>query len=909
MKKILIGVGASVIGLVVIISVVLEFLNWNQFKPQISEQVQKLTGRKLDIKGNLNFRLLPTPKLIAHEIEFANDKRAREPLMLSVKRLKVGVALLPLFSKKIKVSKIILDTPIVNIEKFSEGGNWIFKSSPDSSSSLEKNETTLKNSTEKSGDFALGVDRAEIIQGTVNYRNQENLTQLSDINMEMNMDSLEGPYTVKGAAKIKDEPYQLDLKTGALHQAAPASVDLTISQKLAQLSFKGKIDPFNKTANGEFKGQAHFQQTTEFKGNIQASEKEIKITEIFIESGPYKGTGDVFAKLEPALSIAANLSGLPGETALKLNAVPSGEGAQGKAVFHSKNFYQFLSAFGIEAAILKKQSQINYSSDFAYAPKGKREIELSNIVLNLNNSSLTGYLKAGEGKNGYSAFMDLKTSNLDALLALAGVKTKRPLGVAKVKGTMAGTPTHIQINQVYAILNGEIKIDGELSNPATNLGYNLDIKASHPNLSLLLEDASKPASAISIAALAKGTLNQIDLPQLTVSAGPLNLSGSALYGRGERSLIKANLKANKGNIMALLGGSHTISSSKTPQHLSASQSKAASQAAKGASRWSREPIDVSFLRTIDMDVRLSAPDCSTDKLMIKDLALSVQLNQGKFDFKQTARLAEGSLNTQISGKITDVIDAMVDLNLNNVSLQQLSIAAADYKDVEGKGSVQFSGKTQGKSQFELISALSGKGKIETRDTLLKGWDLKHISQSLKGMKGLSKSMNFENMMGKVKDKNTKQTKINMSSSLTAQEGVFNANDFKLAGDGVKAEGQGRLSLPAWTLEATANVILTDLDDKMSIPAYARGPLDNLSYGMRTDQLMQSIYQNYLSGAVEKALGLKKGDNPLSKILGLKSKDDQSPPPSSDTEAGKKEPLAKNDLEKVVGNVLGNLLRN
>lgn len=229
MKKILVGTGASIIGLVVIISIILEFLNWNQFKPQISDQVQKMTGRKLEIKGDLNFRLLPTPKLIAHEIEFANDKRAHEPLMLTVKRLKVGVALFPLFSKKIKVSKISFDTPIINIEKFSEGGNWVFNPIPTSQSSLEK-ETNLNNSSEKSGKFTLGVDRAEIIQGTVIYKDQANFTQLSDINLEMNMDSLEGPYNVKGQLKVNDEPYQIDLKTGIIHQKARASIDLTLSQ-------------------------------------------------------------------------------------------------------------------------------------------------------------------------------------------------------------------------------------------------------------------------------------------------------------------------------------------------------------------------------------------------------------------------------------------------------------------------------------------------------------------------------------------------------------------------------------------------------------------------------------------------------------------------------------------------------
>ena len=898
MKKILIGVSATFIGLIIVASIVLEFINWNQFKPQIREQVQKATGRNLEIGGDLKLRLLPTPKLIANEIKFENHKKSKEPYMATVKKLKVGVSLLPLLSKHLKVTKVILDTPVIHIEKFNGEGNWVFKAAQ-ASEAQPQDSTTTPVETDSPSNFEVGVDRAEVTNGTFVYKDKSNVTKITDVEIEMSMGSLKGPYTFDGSLKVDGTPYKLNLKTDQLSDDVPANVTLTVSQKLAQLTFTGMVDHVHKTANGQFKGNANFQEAMTFNGHVEASEKQVKLSQLNIQTGKHKGTGDVLVTLQPALNITANLSGLPGGTLIKVNGKPHGDGAQGRATIQSQSLYQLLGAFGTNVDLLKKQSQLNYTSNFIYSKKGG--VNLQGIVMKLNNASLSGSLKASEGAKGYSASMDLSTNNLDTLLALADVKSKRKFGSAKVKGSVSGNPAHLNINQTYSLLNGVFSVKGSVSNPATNLSYDLFVKANHPNLAQLLGDASKPRQRLVASTRVKGSPTKVDLSQLNLNVGSVRAMGSATYGMGKRTTIKADLNVPQGNLMHLVGGG-----AKAAQSSSSASSGGASSGGSpsNGSKWSKDPIDLTFLKQTDADIKIKAADLSVDKLPLKNANIGLKLNNGNLDLSATSQAAGGMMNTRLSASITNTIAANIQLYLENVSLKQVGTALADYKDLEGRGTIQFTGKTQGRSQHELISNLNGKAKLTTKEAVLKGWDMEHLGQSIGSLQGLTKSFTFDKMMGSVKD-SRKQTRLQASANFNVQNGVVNTNDFKVIGDGIKADGKGAVNLPAWNMNSKADVYLTGLDDQNAIPAYAKGPLDNLSYGMQTGKLMQFVYTKFLSGTIEKALGLKKGSNPLGQLLGLK------PSKQAPQQAGQQPQEGSNqdELGKAVGSVLKGLFGN
>ena len=98
LKKILIGVLALIILVIIAAFVVPSFMDWNSYKPEISERVEALTGRQLSIDGDIEISLLPSPKLHITDVRFANLDGAETADMARLQALDLQLALGPLLS-------------------------------------------------------------------------------------------------------------------------------------------------------------------------------------------------------------------------------------------------------------------------------------------------------------------------------------------------------------------------------------------------------------------------------------------------------------------------------------------------------------------------------------------------------------------------------------------------------------------------------------------------------------------------------------------------------------------------------------------------------------------------------------------------------------------------------------------
>ena len=72
----------------------------NEYRGAIADLVEELTGRDLEIAGDLRIRVLPTPSVEAHDVTFSNASWASEPDMVRAKRARAEFALLPLLERQ-----------------------------------------------------------------------------------------------------------------------------------------------------------------------------------------------------------------------------------------------------------------------------------------------------------------------------------------------------------------------------------------------------------------------------------------------------------------------------------------------------------------------------------------------------------------------------------------------------------------------------------------------------------------------------------------------------------------------------------------------------------------------------------------------------------------------------------------
>jgi len=120
--KVLLGLMAIVIVLAVLAVLVLpRFIDPNQFRGLIAEQVQKHTGRTLAIKGDLKPTVFPWLGVSVGQLEVGPAQGFGPEPMVSVAEAQVRVKLLPLLSGQAEVDTVVLRQPIIRVGRDKSG--------------------------------------------------------------------------------------------------------------------------------------------------------------------------------------------------------------------------------------------------------------------------------------------------------------------------------------------------------------------------------------------------------------------------------------------------------------------------------------------------------------------------------------------------------------------------------------------------------------------------------------------------------------------------------------------------------------------------------------------------------------------------------------------------------------------
>jgi len=132
------------IGLLLLLVLIISQVNLNQFKETIETQITELTGRQLNLDGNLHLELSLHPALSIENASFANAPWGKQPHMLSLEKLYVKIDLMPIFDKQLVVEQLLLDGVDLSVEINTEGQiNWQLEkfSGIEQSTVIEKTES------------------------------------------------------------------------------------------------------------------------------------------------------------------------------------------------------------------------------------------------------------------------------------------------------------------------------------------------------------------------------------------------------------------------------------------------------------------------------------------------------------------------------------------------------------------------------------------------------------------------------------------------------------------------------------------------------------------------------------------------------------------------------------------------
>lgn len=342
MRKVLIGLFVVVVMLVGAALVVPGMIDWNAWKGDIADRVEAATGRRLAIDGNLEFSILPTPRLAVNGARLANIPGAGAADMVSLKSLGVRIKFAPLLRGRIEVESVTLVDPVIRLEKLADGRvNWEFAApekptpAPGLRRTPRRKTPTPTPSAAADAEF-IRLDSLRIINGTLIYRDagSDTVERIERFDAEISAGSLAGPFRIKGSLRVRQVPLALEAAIGRIAEGAPTPISLRmdlaaadaridVSGTIADIATAPRMSGRLKITGSDFArfaasiggggalaGPASppwLAQKFTLDARVRASAREASATELRVELGDVRATGTVTASFGERIRASTRL--------------------------------------------------------------------------------------------------------------------------------------------------------------------------------------------------------------------------------------------------------------------------------------------------------------------------------------------------------------------------------------------------------------------------------------------------------------------------------------------------------------------------------------------------------------------------------------------------------------------------
>ena len=240
--KFLYGILALLAVVVAALFLVPAFLDWERFKPEITERLEAVTGRAVAIDGAVAVSILPVPKITVADLRIANVPGAAAAEMARIKSVDLALALGPLLGGEIALTSLAFIEPVIELER-SAGGrpNWLF-----GESSGEVRDGADTGETEPATLEPARIDSTTIRNGTIVFRHGDGRApeRIERIDAVLTARSLDGPFRADGTFTVRGRPIVFQLATGTIGEgrSVPASLEATVGGGRGSALFEGTVN-------------------------------------------------------------------------------------------------------------------------------------------------------------------------------------------------------------------------------------------------------------------------------------------------------------------------------------------------------------------------------------------------------------------------------------------------------------------------------------------------------------------------------------------------------------------------------------------------------------------------------------------------------------------------------------------
>ncbi|MEP4380333.1 MAG: AsmA family protein [Alphaproteobacteria bacterium] len=513
MRKLIIGISVLVVVVIAAAFVGPLFVPADSIKADISREVAKATGRDLAIDGSLKFRILPAPGVSATNVRLSNAADGSAPDMLRLKAAVVEVALFPLITGNIQISRIVLSQPDVLLETYADGSNnWTFVPAPDDApgaGGVSVGATDGETGTSQAP--AVRFDNVVVDGGTLVFRTPDSTERVEKINVSLGAASLKGPFRADGTVIARGISVGVDAAVGEFVEDRATPVNLKITTGGAEIGYSGALagTPDAARLSGQVEVRAEDLsaliaavsdgpapvalkgKSLEVDGTLAASQEAISIDDLALRLGDDSATGavDVVLGDKPSAAVVLNLAQLDLDRLLaatpKSGARENGSGATSaaggstaskkSAPGEASSGAGFALPTGISATLEAKIDAVVYRGGVVRQVLLNTELADGSVTISQAaaqfpggaNASVIGFVSTADAAPKFEGQAELSADDFRAFLQWAGIdvatvpqdRLRKMTGSVSVNATPENvTLTDIDVSVDVSRLRGGVAI-------------------------------------------------------------------------------------------------------------------------------------------------------------------------------------------------------------------------------------------------------------------------------------------------------------------------------------------------------------------------------------------------------------------------------------------------------------------
>lgn len=436
---------------------------------------------------------------------------------------------------------------------------------------------------------------------------------------------------------------------------------------------------------------------------------------------------------------------------------------------------------------------------------------------------------------------------------LSGGKPGPRAGRVGLKLSVKGDEKAVALDANTALAGGVFRVSGNVGTPFETPKLDIAFDLKHPNLVRFVrafDPGFRPANGklggMQVAAKLSGTDSNLTIGDLAGTIGPTGISGSGSFTAGaQRPRINLVLRSSVIPLSDFLKAPHNKGD--RIDGASSGGANAATPPATPAQRWSTDPIDAAAFGLVDANIDLRADAILYKTFRVDRPKIIAVLKDRVLDVQRVAgTMFDGGFEMRGQVDARGVPTAATNITITKANVGKALFQAAEFDIATGVLSFGMNLSARGKSQRDMIKALNGNGRINVVNGVVKGFDLKKVSDDLKNINQLTGLLGvLSSAMGGGATRFS-----SLTGTFGIERGIMRTSDLKLVADAGAGDARGFVDLPKWHMDILADFRLTEHNSAPPFRVRAVGPPDAPRRLFDFQQLQEWILQQGVGGLIK-----------------------------------------------------------